>query len=167
MDMYGYYTGQAFDAYAYLGAHITLGGVVFRTFAPNAQGISLMLEKREIPMAKIYDGNFYEVTVPDAGPGDMYEYRIYHRGGGSVDHCDPYGFSMELRPDHKSIVYDLSQYKFRDAEWIRQRTPMLDKPLNIYELHLGSWRRKKDGTWYRYDEIAAPLAKYLQETGYN
>ncbi len=167
MDMYGFYTGQAFDAYAYLGAHITLGGVVFRTFAPNAQGVSLMLKNREIPMAKIYDGNFYEVTVPDAGPGDVYEYRIYQRDGGYVDHCDPYGFSMELRPDHRSIVYDLSQYKFHDVKWMRRRTPMLDKPLNIYELHLGSWRRKKDGTWYRYDEIAEVLAKYLRESGYN
>ncbi len=104
MDMYGFYTGQAFDIYAYLGAHMTLGGVAFRTFAPNAQGVSLMLKDREIPMSRIYDGNFYEVTVPDAEPGDVYEYRIYQRGGGYVDHCDPYGFRMELRPDHRSIV---------------------------------------------------------------
>ena len=94
MDMYGFYTGQAFDAYEFLGAHITPEGVVFRTFAPNARGACVLYEGREIPMSKIHDGNFYEVTIPDAGPGGRYEYRIYPQSGGYVDHCDPYGFSM-------------------------------------------------------------------------
>ncbi len=167
MDMYGFYTGQVFNAYEYLGAHTTPDGVVFRTFAPNALKVSLILGDREIPMPQIYDGNFYEVTVSDAGQGDRYEYRIYQQNGNYVDHCDPYGFHMELRPNHKSIVYDLSQYKFHDAKWMRQRTPMPDKPLNIYEMHLGSWRRKEDGTWYRYDELAPLLAEYLKKSGYN
>ncbi len=76
MDMYGFYTGQAFDAHEYLGAHMTAEGVVFRTFAPNAARVSLLLDSREIPMNRGYDGNFHEFTVADAKAGDVYEYRI-------------------------------------------------------------------------------------------
>ena len=167
MDMYGFYTGQVFDAYSYLGAHCVVQGTVFRTFAPNAHNVSLLYGGRELPMSRTYDGNFYELWVPEAKPGELYEYRIYKQAGGYTDHCDPYGFSMELRPDHKSVIYDITRYEFHDAKWMRQRTPMLDKPLNIYELHLGSWRRKEDGAWYHYDEIAEPLVNYLRESGYN
>lgn len=94
MDMYEFYTGQVFDAYAYLGAHVIPEGVVFRTFAPNAQEVSLLHGNREIAMSQIYDGNFYEAVVPDALVGDAYEYRIHQRDGRYVDHCDPYGFGM-------------------------------------------------------------------------
>ena len=82
MDFYGFYTGQMFDAYEFLGAHPVLGGTVFRTFAPGAVGIDLLLDGQNRPMQKIGDGNFYELTVPDAPPGTPYEYRIYTRDGG-------------------------------------------------------------------------------------
>lgn len=166
MDMYGFYTGQVFDAYEYLGAHVTWEGVVFRTFAPGADGVCLRLSGREIPMHKVYDGNFYELTLPEAKVGESYEYRIYSQGG-YRDHCDPYGFQMELRPRHRSIVCDLSGYRFRDGSWMKNRSDCGDKPLNIYELHLGSWRRAGDGRWYRYGEAGRELVAYLKETGYN
>ena len=167
MDFYGFYTGQMFDAYEFLGAHPVLGGTVFRTFAPGAVGIDLLLNGQNRPMQKIGDGNFYELTVPDAPPGTPYEYRIYTRDGGYTDHCDPYGFGMELRPAHRSVVRDLNEYTFTDSRWMRSRNDRRSGPLNIYEMHLGSWRRKPDGGVYTYDELAEPLADYLCESGYN
>ena len=169
MDMYGFYTGQIFDAYEFLGAHLNMidGSATFRTFAPAAAGICLLYGDQEIPMHKAYDGNFYEVTVSDASPDERYEYRIYRRDGNYTDHCDPYGTYMELRPDHKSILCAPLSYEFHDAEWMRQRTTCMDRPLNIYEMHLGSWRKPESGEWYRYEELAEPLAAYLTETGYN
>ena len=168
MDMYGFYMGQVFDAYEYLGAHITENGVVFRTFAPNAQGISVIYEGHEVPMNKVYDSNFYEVEINGIKAGTVYEYRIYSNGT-YCDHCDPYGFGMELRPNHKSIVRNLSEYNFKDEKWVKNRKSTLNAPMNIYELHLGSWRKPTDteNTWYEYDEIAEMLIPYLKESGYN
>lgn len=168
MDMLGFYTGQIFDAYEYLGAHITPEGVVFRAFAPNAKGVSLLHGQREIPMNAVYDGNFYELLLTDAKEGDLYEHRIYCQNGEAVDHCDPYGFGMELRPEHKSIVRNLGDYTFQDEKWMRNRTAMKDKPLNLYELHLGSFRRKGEAQeWFCYEELADELIPYLKENGYN
>lgn len=169
MDMYGFYTGKIFDAYKWLGAHVSKNGVSFRTFAPNAKRVDLLWKDEIIPMLPIYDENFYEVTVSDAKAGDLYEYRIYGQNGSVVDHCDPYGFGMELRPAHKSIVRNLDEYEFHDKKWMSSRTDMRDKPLNIYEMHLGSWRRKteEETGWYRYDELAEPLIEYIKESGYN
>ncbi len=169
IDMYGFYTGKIFDAYMWLGAHVLGEGVVFRTFAPNASRVELLWESEVIPMHPVYNGHFYETIVPGAKNGDVYEYRIHGQNGEAVDHCDPYGFGMEVRPDHKSVVRDLNEYEFQDMKWMQSRNNMMDKPLNIYELHLGSWRRNNDKElgWYRYDELAEPLIRYLKESGYN
>ncbi len=167
MDMYGFYMGRVFDAYEYLGAHPTGNGVVFRTYAPNAAKVSLLHNQNERPMQPVYDGNFYEFQAVDAKPGDLYEYRIYQQNGSFADHSDPYGFQMELRPDHRSLVLDRSGFVFHDSAWMKKRSAMYGEPLNIYEIHLGSWRKKADGSWYRYDELAEPLAAYLKESGYN
>ncbi len=166
MDMYGFYMGWAFDAYEYLGAHAYRQGVLFRTYAPSAEKVSLLLEGRELPMKAAYDGNFYELRVPEAVPGERYKYRIYAHGG-YADHCDPYGFQMELRPAHRSVVCDPGPFSFHDEAWMKRRAAQPDGPMNIYEMHLGSWRRKPDGAWYQYDELAEPLARYLTEYGYN
>lgn len=169
IDMYGFYTGKIFDAYEWLGAHVVEKGVVFRTFAPNAKGVVLLWNDEAIPMQKVHDGNFYEVYVADAKAGDCYEYRIYGQNDVSVEHCDPYGFGMQMRPDHKSVIRDLHEYQFHDEQWMKARTDRKNKPLNIYELHLGSWRKKteSDTGWYRYDELAEPLIQYMKESGYN
>lgn len=170
MDLYGFYTGMNFNAYEYLGAHKQDGGFVFRVFAPSAQKISLLgdfNEWTEAEMNRVNDGNFFELFIPVAKTGMKYLYRIYHQYGGYTDHCDIYGYGMELRPYFKSIVTDLSEYKFNDKKWMRSRTDCKDKPLNIYELHLGSWKRKEDNSWYHYDEIADMLIDYVKDAGYN
>ena len=166
MDMQGFYKGNSFDAYEWLGAHFSDDGVIFRTYAPNATKVELILENNIFPMKKIYDGNFYEVIVQNVEPGSLYEYRIYHRDGKDQIHCDPYGFGMELRPKHKSIVRDLKEYVFQDGAWMRNRAAMFDKPLNVYEMHMGSWKKNQD-EWYRYDELTDLLIPYLKEKGYN
>ncbi len=169
MDFYSFYTGKEFDAYKWLGAHITNNGVVFKTFAPNAKKVSLILQEKEYPMNKAYDGNFYEIEITDAIEGDKYEYRIYTDDITYTDHCDPYGFGMELRPNHKSIIINMDSFRFTDDIWIKTRTECFDKPLNIYEMHLGSWEKRGNGEtyWYKYDEIADILIPYLKESGYN
>ncbi len=167
MDFYGFYTGRIFDAHEYLGAHPGPGGTTFRVFAPSARAVELLALDRVLPMQKIYDGNFYELTLPEAGPGTVYAYRVHPRQGDPVDHCDPYGFGMELRPDHRSVVRDLDEYTFGDDAWRRRPLRPGAGPLNIYEIHLGSWRRKEDGGFYTYEELAEPLADYLTESGYN
>ncbi len=167
MDMYNFYMGRVFDAYEYLGAHLIGNGAVFRTYAPDAAKVSLLHNGNELPMQRVYDGNFFELKVENAISGDKYEYRIYLRNGSYTDHSDPYGFQMELRPDHKSIVSDRSDFAFHDSVWMKKRGAMHDEPLNIYEMHLGSWKKKADGTWYQYDELAKPLTEYLKKTGFN
>lgn len=148
MDYYGFYTGKEFSAYEYLGAHVGPGGTVFRTFAPGAAAISVIGEFngwQETPMQKVYDGNFWECTVPEAAEGQMYKYRIYKKDGSFIDHCDPYGFYMELRPHSASIITSLSGHEFKDAKWRKKQGAGWDKPLNIYEVHAGSWRKKAAG----------------------
>lgn len=171
MNTYDFYRGASFDAYEWLGTHVQPQGVLFRTFAPSAKGVVLLWNSYEIPMYRILDGNFFEVYIGDAVPGQCYEYRIYGQDGSCVDHCDPFGYGMQMRPDHKSVIRDLYSYEFHDEQWMSKRTDCKDKPLNIYELHLGSWKRKsekeQETSFYRYDEIAEPLIKYLKETGYN
>lgn len=172
MDLYGFYTGLQFDAYQYFGAHYQNGDTVFRTFAPNAEKISLIGEFSnwaELPMEQVEDGNIYELTVPQTKPGMMYKYRIYDKNGHWIDHCDPYGFGMELRPKNASIIRDLTEYTFTDNQWLKKRTNCKNKPLNIYEVHLGSWKKpgSKEDDWYNYEEIGDLLIPYVKDCGYN
>ncbi|MDN0044269.1 1,4-alpha-glucan branching protein GlgB [Mediterraneibacter glycyrrhizinilyticus] len=178
MDFYGFYTGKIFDAYKYLGAHINRGKsgkaeeVVFRTFAPSASRISVIGEFNgwtESPMEKVHDGNFWELISKEAKPGMMYKYRIYDRAGNCIDHCDPYGYGMELRPNTASIIRDMDAYKFHDGKWMKKRSDHSDLPLNVYELHFGSFRKPSEepDAWYDYEEMADILLPYLKENGYN
>ena len=172
MDFYSFYTGKCFDAYRYLGAHVTDRGTVFRTFAPSASRVSLIGEFsgwEEIPMEKVHDGNFWEVSSVDAEQGMMYKYRIYDKEGQFIDHCDPYGYGMELRPGNASVIRDLRKYKFRDSAWMKKRTDRKKEALNIYELHFGSFRKPSEepDAWYDYEEMADILIPYLKESGYN
>ncbi len=168
MDKYNFYEGNSFDAYEYMGAHFTSGGVIFRTYAPNAVKIALIGEFNgwhETDMERV-DSNFFECFVPNAKEGMMYKYRIYRRDGRTIDHCDPYGFGMELRPNTDSVIRKLSKYKFHDKRWLNKRTDCKNKPLNIYEVHLGSWKKrervKQIGTAIRKSEIC--LFRMLRKT---
>ena len=172
------------------GKKTVVSGVEFVTYAPNALGVNVIGEFNdwnETVMERCYDGSFFKVFVPEARPGMMYKYKIYHRDGSSMEHCDPYGFGMELRPAFASIIRDMDTYRFHDAKWMKNRSVCQGSPLNIYEVHLGSWRTKpvfdEQGnpltpeeiaesnrvaeSWYTYKEIAPMLAEYVKEQGYN
>ena len=170
MDMYGFYTGKILDAYKYMGCHLTEEAAVFRTFAPEATEISVIGDFNnwsEAPMKKIYDGNFWECEIPNVQPGMKYKYRIYRKDNIFIDHADPYGFGMEMPPMSASVIRDLNSYDWKDKQWLEKRTDCKNAALNIYEVHLGSWRRKEDDTWYSYKEIVKPLISYVKEKGYN
>lgn len=170
MDFYSFYTGKNFDVYQYLGAHREGSGWIFRVFAPGAARVTLLGEFTdgcEYEMNRIGDGNFFEVWAEKAREGMSYFYRIYSKSGSVVDHCDLFGFGMQLRPEWHSILRDLSAYKFGDNKWMSNRTDQKNRPLNIYELHLGSWCRKNNGDWFSYTEIADKLVDYLKKSGYN
>ena len=186
VDLQAFYQGTSFDAHGMLGAHLLPGGgVAFRVFAPGAHGVEILLsheggpagQAAAIPCARAYDGNFFEAAVAEARAGDRYELRIHHSpdasGATFTDHCDPFGFAMELRPAHRSIVCDLESIAARrdDGGWASRRREALrhDRPLNIYELHLASWRRSETDPerFPTYREIAEPLAAYLTQAGMN
>ena len=172
MDTQAFYEGRAFDAYRHLGCHLTMDGTVFRVYAPAAEAVSLIGEFsawRELPMRRIWDGRFWECIVDRAMPGMLYKYRVHRADGGTTDHCDPYGFGMELRPNAASVVRVLSAYRFHDDAWMASRTDGRAKPVNIYEVHAGSWMRHTyDGNrWYTYEELADRLIPYVLEQGFN
>lgn len=174
MDRQDFYTGKSFDTHEFFGAHIDNNTTVFRTFAPNARKISLICSFNnweELPMAKTDAGGFYEITIPENLNNTMYKYRVYTSDTSFTDHCDPYGFGMELRPNNASFVRDLSSYSFTDDTWMEQRKDHFtaDKPMNIYELHVGSWMKKgnQQTDWYTYNELADLLIPYLQAHSYN
>lgn len=172
MDMYGFYTGKIFNAYDYLGAHTDISGTVFRVFAPNAEKISIIgdfNEWSETEMDKIYDGNFYECHIENAREGMKYKIRVYEKSGRFLDHCDPYGYGMELRPQNSSIIRNLDNYAFHDTDWMKKRTDGKNKPINIYEMHIGSWHTnpENENGWYHYNELADMLIPYLLENNYN
>ncbi len=164
-----FFSGRAFDAYEFFGAHPTSNGVGFRTFAPAAGKVAVIGDFNDwYPWQLHCDRGIWELEVPQAKVGDKYKFVIYTRSGEMIEHCDPYGFGMELRPNWASIVRDLNVYKFTDEKWLARRDKNYNKPLNIYEMHLGSWKTNEDDEngWYDYAAIADMLIPYLKEHGY-
>ena len=164
MDMQAFYTGHAFDAYEFFGAHTYFGGTHFAVWAPGAQYVQVVGEFGEYGMHRTCAG-VWEADVNGADAGMAYQYRVTGANGRSVDHCDPYGFAMKLRPDGRSIIAERPT-GFADEAWLAARSKNYDKPLNIYEVHMGSWRQKEDGSWYTYAELAELLPAYCQKYGY-
>lgn len=184
MNFHYFYTGCEFEACDFLGAHVAEKGVVFRTYAPAASHVTVIGEFNDwtdTDMHRIHDGQFWECFIENASHGQMYKYRIYRPDGGYTDHADPYAFYSELRPATASIIYDMDRFSFHDLEFMTNRDNFSSRALNIYELNLGSWRRKDGGEpevdyeepedasagWYRYEEIADMLIPYLLENHYN
>lgn len=177
MEFQKFYAGDEFSAYKYLGAHPLEKGFVFRAYAPAAIKVSVIgdfSDWKEVPMQKIYDGQFWEVSVSCAKEKHLYKYRIYKKDGSYIDHADPYAFWSEKRPGTASVLYDL-HYSFSDDSWIKTRNDHKKTALNIYEVHAGSWVRKAkwDGKtdpadgWVTYQELADRLIPYLKENHYN
>lgn len=176
-DAAAFYGGTNSEAYRYLGAHRTRrsgkDGYVFRTWAPNAAHVSVVGDfcgwnGYAHPMEKNADG-FWECFVPSLKRYDTYKFAVTAQSGETVLKADPYAFHAETRPGTASKLYDLGGYRWGDDEWraSRAKAPLDRSPLNIYEVHLGSWRRRENGDFYDYRTLARELADHVLDLGYN
>lgn len=176
-DAAAFYGGTNSEAYRYLGAHpVRRGGeegYVFRVWAPNAAQVSVVgdfcgWDGCAHPMRRTGDG-IWEAFVPGLRQYDVYRYAVTSQQGRTVFKTDPYAFHTETRPSSAGKLYDLRGYRWHDRTWRASRAayPVYEKPLNIYEVHLGSWRRRGNGDFYDYRSLARELAPYVRELGYN
>lgn len=160
--------GQSMRAYDYFGAHFVDGGVRFATYAPNARDVKLMLNGAEFDMERLESGVWE--TVRPAAKGDIYQFLITTQSLQKHYRSDPFAFYSEVRPKNASIVYDIDCHDWQDGEWLAKRDKCYDKPMNIYEVHFGSWRTKfdseEDDRFYSYDEMIDLLIPYVKEMNY-
>lgn len=177
MNSTEFFKGEAFDAYTYFGAHPEGTGVIFRVYAPNAQDVKLegdFSDWQEYNMYPCEVSGVYQAYIEGAKPGMYYKYIVYSKAGERVEHSDPYGFAMELRPGWASVIVDLNAYEFHDREWIeKKRDKNYNRPMNIYEFYPGSFRQKEreEGedvaqSYLKYDEMAEELIAYLKENNF-
>ncbi|SFI24402.1 1,4-alpha-glucan branching enzyme [Planctomicrobium piriforme] len=170
-------SGMNCTAYDWLGAHpIADGqftGTRFAVWAPNAQEVCIICDRTFWKHGGFYlnssNEGVWTGTVPDMQAGEQYKYSIRTHAGNIIEKCDPYAFAAEHPPKTASIVSNLGGFTWHDQSWVeqRRRTNWYEKPLQIYEVHLGSWRRPKDGRRYlTYHELADQLVEYCQEMGF-
>ncbi|MCU0857551.1 MAG: 1,4-alpha-glucan branching enzyme [Pontiellaceae bacterium] len=169
--------GELYRAYEKLGAHPMeengTAGVYFSVWAPNAKNVSVIgsfnnWEAWIHPMKPIGNSGVWERFIPGVKEGDQYKFEIQGPSGFWAQKADPYAFYAEMRPRTASVVYDLSRYQWNDAAWIEQRaqTKWHERPISVYEVHLGSWRRQDGWRWLTYHELAGQLIPYVKEMGY-
>lgn len=169
-----FHEGTYLKSYEFFGAHFTDKGVVFRLWAPHAQAVSVVGNFNDWnpdahPMLLQKDsGGVWECTIPDLNKGELYKYCITQCHGENVYKSDPYGIYSEVKPKTASILWDLEGYSWKDNKWLEQRKKAASKPkpVNIYEVHLGSWRTHEDGTALSYYELADTLVPYLKDMHY-
>ncbi len=159
------------SAYEYYGAHPCDGGWVFRVWAPQARCVALSGDFNEWQrwgMRRLEDGT-WELTVENTRQFDGYQYVVTQGDGREVWKSDPYGFHQETRPSTNSKLYDIGGYTWHDEKWRQRRegTHPAEGCVNIYEVHLGSWRRTEDGQVLNYRDMADQLALYVRDMGYN
>ena len=176
-DAAAFFGGTSCEAYRYLGAHCTRregeDGYVFRVWAPNAARVSVVgdfcgWDAGAYPMARNAFG-LWERFIPGLQRFDAYKYAVSSAQGKTVLKADPYALHAETRPGTASKLYDLPDYRWGDGAWRASRAsaPIDRSPLNIYEVHLGSWRRRENGDFYDYRSLAHELADYVSELGCN
>jgi len=180
--------GIYYDAYEKLGSHVMeIGGVLgvyFAVWAPCAMRVSVvgdfnLWDGRRHQMRRLGDSGVFELFIPGLEKGTVYKYEVKAKNGDAMLKADPYGTYAELRPNNASIVWDVNGYPWSDQEWMKNRKKDhgKDKPMSVYEVHLGSWIRKpykedEDGKavvgseFYNYREIAVKLAEYVKDMGY-
>lgn len=171
-----YTSGEAIRAWEFMGSHAQerdgQQGYVFRVWAPHAQGVSVVgdfnrWDEASNPLAPM-GGGLWEGFIPGLERYDIYKYAIRSRDGRTLMKADPYAFHAETRPGNASKLYELGSYQWNDQSWLdyRKKNPVYHRPLNIYEVHLGSWRRTGDGEFLSYRGIADYLVPYVKEMGF-
>lgn len=168
--------GDAVRAYDFLGAHfINLdgrNGVIFRVWAPNAITVSLVGDfnnwnQKANYMYKI-GGGVWELFIENLNEFAVYKFCIETVDHTNILKSDPFAFHCQTRPENASMVFNTNQYVWHDSYWMenRQNTSSPDKPMNIYEIHAGSWKKYPDGNYFNYQKIADELIPYLKEMNY-
>ncbi len=172
-DVFLFHEGTNFCSYDMLGAHQKEDGVWFCTYAPHAKQVSVVGDfngwsHENNPMQKINKEGLWQIFVSGMQKGDLYKYSILTCDGDFCMKADPYAIYSELRPQTASVVWNLNDYPWRDKNWQKHKaaSQLFNKPVNIYELHVGSWRRHEDGQPYSYRDLAEHLIPYILEMGY-
>ena len=177
LPIYLFKQGNNCEAYRYFGAHIETrageSGVVFRVWAPHAAAISVVgdfnsWKPGSHPMHKVDQDSVWELFIPGMKEYDVYKYCVTTRAGDLVYKADPYAFHAETRPSNGSKVYDLNGFAWHDAAWqeAQKKADVINGPMNIYEMHTGSWKTKGENIPYNYSELADQLIPYITEMGY-
>ncbi|MBQ9674046.1 MAG: 1,4-alpha-glucan branching protein GlgB [Ruminococcus sp.] len=172
-----FHDGDAVRAYDFMGAHRVYwdnqDGVVFRVWAPNALSVSVVgnfngWDQNAHHMYKISEPGVWEIFIPGLQQYDIYKYCVETPWYEKQLKADPYAFHAQTRPDNASMVYDLSGFDWKDNAWIegKKNVNHLEKPMNIYEIHAGSWRKYMDGSVFNYAKLGEELVPYLKEMGY-
>ena len=175
-DLWTFGRGDNFHLQEYLGAHKeTRGeqeGFTFRVWAPNAQAVDLIgdftdWEARKIPMVR-NEGGVWEVFCSDAKEGDIYKYLVTRQNGHQVQKIDPLALWMEKRPNTGSIIKTIPEKNWKDGLWRARRKKLgfKERPVNIYEVHAGSWKRNEDHGSYTFKQLKDELIPYLVEMNY-
>ena len=171
--LYVFHQGRNFKAQEFLGAHrVSEDKYVFRVWAPHAAAIYVVGDfngwhEERSPMSKLNDAGVWEAYVDNVKDFDAYKFLIYTSDGQKLYKADPYAFHAETRPGTASKIFN-SNYKWRDKAWLKKRkeSSVYKSPVNIYEVHLGSWRIYEDGNTLSYRDMAAQLVKYAKDMGY-
>ena len=172
MEQYLFHRGEYRQAYEYFGAHPTRNSTVFRIWAPSAKSVAVVgdfndwIAREEDYCHKITNEGIWEVEIKKIKKGNLYKYLIETSWGEKILKSDPYAFYSELRPQTASIINGKPKFRWSDKKWLNNREIGYAKPINIYEVHLGSWKKKEDGTYYNYKEIAELLVEYMLEMNY-
>lgn len=171
-----FHTGDSVRAYDFLGAHLVnrndKNGVVFRVWAPTARSVSVAGDFNNWNNEANYMYNIgygvWEVFVEGVKEFCTYKYCIESEYGDRLMKADPYAFHAQTRPGQASVVYDIESYSWNDSEWFNKRKEnnISSSPMNIYEIHAGSWRKYPDGNFFNYQKLADELIPYLKEMHY-
>jgi len=167
-----FHTTGCADAFRYMGCHFADGGAVFRVWAPKAESVSVVGDfnfwnEQDLPMQKISDG-VWEAFSVYAQPGGAYKYCVTGQNGRKVYKTDPYGTRCKALPDTSSVLEPPDSFAWHDGAYRarRKKQNALNRPLNIYEVHAGSWKRHTDGSAYSWDDLTAELIPYVKDMGY-
>ncbi len=169
-----FFTGVNYRAHRYFGSHrLENGAWVFRVWAPHAEWVSLVgdfcgWDISAFPLSKVDARGIWERTIDGLQTYDAYKYAIGTTSGDTVYKADPYANHFALRPDTSSKLFDISGYLWNDGRWMRARgkEALFNRPMNVYELQLGSWRRYEDGNYFSYTAIVDQLLNYVIDMGY-
>lgn len=180
-DRYLFNEGKNYRIYHHLGAHRTniqgVWGVAFAVWAPHAQRVSLVgnfnqWDGRYHPLRLLGSSGIWEIFLPGISEGELYKFELRTNQGEILIKTDPFGMSFEGAPNHAARVCSLDSYHWHDEEWLTKRTyqgpPAYQRPISIYEVHLGSWRRvpEENNRVLTYREAARALARYCTEMGF-